>query len=122
MKEKRQKSSRWTGEKIPKRKREEKPLRKKKKNTLKRTEKFFKNLGEHLNTVKKYLDCDNDDPDYKRLRKIENLFSEVETLMGNETDDIMNELFKSFKQTYQNGLEKNGENGVCFWKRWFTVL
>ena len=52
MKEKRQKSSRWTGEKIPKRKREEKPLRKKKKNTLKRTEKFFKNLGEHLNTVK----------------------------------------------------------------------
>ena len=87
---------------------------KKKKNTLKRTEKFFKNLGEHLNTVKKYLDCDNDDPDYKRLRKIENLFSEVETLMGNETDDIMNELFKSFKQTYQNGLEKNGENGVCF--------
>ena len=76
MKEKRQKSSRWTGEKIPKRKREEKPLRKKKKNTLKRTEKFFKNLGEHLNTVKKYLDCDNDDPDYKRLRKIENLFSE----------------------------------------------
>ena len=86
----------------------------KKNNTLKRTEKFFKNLGEHLNTVKKYLDCDNDDPDYKRLRKIENLFSEVETLMGNETDDIMNELFESFKQTYQNGLEKNGEKGVCF--------
>ena len=73
----------------------------KKKNTLKRTEKFFKNLGEYLNTVKTYLDCDNDDPDYKRLRKIENLFSEVETLMGNETDDIMNELFESFKQTYQ---------------------
>ena len=91
------------------------PLRKirKKKNTfLKRTEKFFKNLGEHLNTVKKYLN--NDDPDYKRLRKIENLFSEVETLMGNETDDIMNELFESFKQTYQKGLEKNGEKGVCF--------
>ena len=34
--------------------------------------------------------------------------------MGNETDDIMNKLFESFKQTYQNGLEKNGEKGVCF--------
>ena len=34
--------------------------------------------------------------------------------MGNETDDIMNELLESFKQTYQNRLEKNGENGVCF--------
>ena len=34
--------------------------------------------------------------------------------MGNETDDIVNELFESFKQTYQNGLEKNGENRVCF--------
>ena len=88
----------------------------KKKNTLKRTEKFFKNLGEYLNTVKKYLDCDNDDPDYKRLRKIENLFSEVETLMGNETDDIMNELFESFKQTYQNGLEKKWGKGSLFLK------
>ena len=26
--------------------------------------------------------------------------------MGNETDDIINELFESFKQTYQEGLEK----------------
>ena len=34
--------------------------------------------------------------------------------MGNETDDIMNELFESFKQTYQNGLGKNGEKAVCF--------
>ena len=34
--------------------------------------------------------------------------------MGNETDDITNELFESFKQTYQNGLEKNREKGVCF--------
>ena len=42
--------------------------------------------------------------------------------MGNETDDIMNELFESFKQTYQKGLEKNGEKGVCFWKCWFIVL
>ena len=99
-----------------KKKKRRKTTQKKKKNTLKRTEKFFKNLGEHLNTVKKYLDCDNDDPDYKRLRKIENLFSEVETLMGNETDDIMNELFESFKQTYQNGLEKKWGKGSLFLK------
>ena len=42
------------------------------------TEKFLKNLGEHLNTIKQHLDRDNDDPDYKVLRKIENLFSEVD--------------------------------------------
>ena len=47
----------------------------------------------------------------------------IEILMGNETDDIINELFESFKQTYQEGLEKkNGERRVCFWKRWFIVL
>ena len=40
----------------------------------------------------------------------------IEILMGNETDDIINELFESFKQTYQEGLEKkkNGEKRVCF--------
>ena len=47
----------------------------------------------------------------------------IEILMGNETDDIINELFESFKQTYQEGLQKkNGEKRVCFWKRWFIVL
>ena len=49
-----------------------------KKNTLKRTEKILKNLGEHVNTIKKHLDRDNDDPDYKGLRKIESLFSKVD--------------------------------------------
>ena len=29
--------------------------------------------------------------------------------MGNETDGIVNELCESFKQAYQEGLEKNGE-------------
>ena len=29
----------------------------------------------------------------------------IEILMGNETDDIISELFESFKQTYQEGLE-----------------
>ena len=32
----------------------------------------------------------------------------IEILMGNETDGIVNELFKSFKQAYQEGLEKMG--------------
>ena len=36
--------------------------------------------------------------------------------MGNETDDIMNELFESFKQTYQNGLEKKWGKGSLFLK------
>ena len=35
----------------------------------------------------------------------------IEILMGNETDDIINELFESFKQTYQEGLEKKMGRG-----------
>ena len=30
----------------------------------------------------------------------------IEILMGNETDDFINELFKSVKQAYEEGLEK----------------
>ena len=53
MKKKGQKVSRWTGEKIPKEQEKKQRLEKlEKKNTLKRTEKFLKNLGEHLNTIK----------------------------------------------------------------------
>ena len=53
MKKKGKKVSRWTGEKIPKEQEKKQRLEKlEKKNTLKRTEKFLKNLGEHLNTIK----------------------------------------------------------------------
>ena len=35
--------------------------------------------------------------------------------MGNETDDIINELFESFKQTYQEGLQKKmGKSEFAF--------
>ena len=53
-------------------------LEKLEKKNFKKTEKFLKHLGEHLNTIKKHLDRDNDDPEYKGLRKIENFFSEVD--------------------------------------------
>ena len=80
MKKKRQKSIKMKRRKnIKKNKRRNKAQKnQKKKNTLKRTEKFLKNLGEHVNTIKKHLDRDNDDPDYKGLRKIESLFSKVD--------------------------------------------
>ena len=186
-----------------------------KKNTLKRTKKFFKNLRKHLNAIKKHGDRDNDDQDYKGLRSIDNLFNKIdedcckpvktksafndnyieceirgdkgkdlspkeyldmirpclrdminnhktpirlknpsdkiidgewkiqltmrvdfissldageirtmdtksknkEILMGNETDDIINELFESFKETYPEGLEekmKESEFGFVY--------
>ena len=79
MKKKGKKVSRWTEEKIPKEQEKKQRLEKlEKKNTLKRTEKFLKNLGKHLNTIKKHRDRDNDDPHYKGLRKIEKLFGEVD--------------------------------------------
>ena len=53
-------------------------LEKLEKKNFKKTEKFLKHLGEHLNTIKKHFDRDNDDPEYKGLRKIENFFSEVD--------------------------------------------
>ena len=40
-----------------------------------------------------------------------------EILMGNETDDIINELFESFKETYPEGLEekmKESEFGFVY--------
>ena len=61
--------------------------------------------------------------DTGEIRTMDSKSKNIEILMGNETDDIINELFESFKQTYQEGLEKkNGERRVCFWKRWFIVL
>ena len=33
----------------------------------------------------------------------------VEIMMGNETDDIIEELFEPFLQTYQRGLEEKME-------------
>ena len=37
----------------------------------------------------------------------------LKILMGSETDDIIEELFKSFWQGYQEGLEKNERKRVC---------
>ena len=37
----------------------------------------------------------------------------VEIMIGIKTDDIINELFKSFSEKYQNGLEK---------KKWKEVI
>ena len=35
-------------------------------------------MKESLNISKKHRDRDNDDPDYKRLRSIENLFNKID--------------------------------------------
>ena len=35
-------------------------------------------MKESLNISKKHRDRDNDDPDYKRLRRIENLFNKID--------------------------------------------
>ena len=47
--------------------------------------------------------------DTEEIRKMDLKGINIEILMGNETDGIVNELFKSFKQAYQEGLEKNGD-------------
>ena len=54
--------------------------------------------------------------DTGEIRTMDSKSKNIEILMGNETDDIINELFESFKQTYQEGSEKkkNGEKRVCF--------
>ena len=50
-----------------------------------------------------------------KIRTMDLKSKNIEILMGNETDDVNNELFKSFKVAYQEGLEKkNGEKQVCF--------
>ena len=40
-------------------------------------------------------------------RIMSNLSDYIEIIMGNETDDIIDELFKSFLQRYQENLEKS---------------
>ena len=53
--------------------------------------------------------------DTGEIRTMDLKSKNIEILMGNETDDVNNELFKSFKVAYQEGLEKkNGEKQVCF--------
>ena len=44
--------------------------------------------------------------DTGEIRTMDSKSKNIEILMGNETDDIINELFESFKQTYQEGSEK----------------
>ena len=40
----------------------------------------------------------------------------IEILMGNETNDFINELFKSLKQAYEEGLEKKWGKASLFLK------
>ena len=44
--------------------------------------------------------------DSEDIRVMDSKSKNVEILMGDETDDIIKEVFKSFKQTYQERLEK----------------
>ena len=47
-------------------------------NALEKTEKFFKNLRKHLDTIKKHRNRDSDDPDYEGIRSIESLFNKID--------------------------------------------
>ena len=44
------------------------------------------------------------------IRRMHSRSENIQILMGSETDDIIKELFKSFLQKYQEGLEKNERN------------
>ena len=44
--------------------------------------------------------------DFGEIRIMDSKSKNVEITIDNETDDIIKELFKSFFQTYQEGLEK----------------
>ena len=52
--------------------------------------------------------------DSEEIRKQSTWSDNVEVLMGNETDDIITELFDSFSQGYQKRLEKLQRNGSNF--------
>ena len=54
--------------------------------------------------------------DSEDIRVMDSKSKNVEILMGDETDDIIKEVFKSFKQTYQERLEKRERKQVCFYK------
>ena len=43
--------------------------------------------------------------DTGEIRTMDSKSKNIEIIMGNETDDIIEELFKPFLQTYQRGLE-----------------
>ena len=53
--------------------------------------------------------------DTGEIRTMDSKSDNVEIMMGIETDDIINELFKSFFKKYQEGLEtKMREGSNCF--------
>ena len=53
--------------------------------------------------------------DTEEIRTMDSKSKNIEILMGNETDDIINKLFESFKQTCQGGLEeKMGKSEFVF--------
>ena len=53
--------------------------------------------------------------DTEEIRTMDSKSKNIEILMGNETDDIINKLFESFKQTCQEGLEeKMGKSEFVF--------
>ena len=54
--------------------------------------------------------------DTEEIRAMDFKSKNLEILMGNETDGIINELFESFKQIYQEGLEKKSGKSSLFLK------
>ena len=49
--------------------------------------------------------------DFEETRSIHSVSNNIEVLMGSETDDIIDELFKSLLQRYQNAREESTNKG-----------
>ena len=54
--------------------------------------------------------------DTGEIRTMDSKSKNIKIWMGNETNDIINKLFESFKQTYQEGLEKKSGKVSLFLK------
>ena len=54
--------------------------------------------------------------DTGEIRTMDSKSKNIKIWMGNETNNIINKLFESFKQTYQEGLEKKSGKASLFLK------
>ena len=61
--------------------------------------------------------------DTGEIRTVDLKSDNVEITVGNEADDIIKELFESFKKKISRRIRnKNERESICFWKCWFIVL
>ena len=80
-------------------------------------------FGEWKIQLKMWINCVSF-KNFEDTRTIHSVSNNIEILMGSETDDIIDELFKSLLQRYQNAREESTNKGreLNSWKCWFIVL